>query len=603
MKQLIIKNRVCSILFLITVFLLTSCTKFPNPPAQNEEYTEIVDTTVKRKVLVIAVDGLVGSQIKAYKPANIAKLMEHAKYSYETKSDDNTNPYASWATLATGYKSYNHKITQESFQVDIGTGKEHADYELTPSIMHRLERADSKLRTASVIRNTTMNAKLFADADTNRLANSDAQAEQLLLNIVKQEKIDFIFGQFSGLVAAGQNGGFVVSNNNYKSSLDQIDKYIGNVVSAVESRETYAKEKWLIIICSPHGGTSSGKFGGTTLDEINTFSLYYNRSFLPLELQSESMSYMHANGYFPGVYHPIDDVNNERTRLFSRIGVHAQSPSGVASNIFNASMNSSKSVSYEFKISLQNEGVWNNGSSYKKASLLGKDLDDRVETKGWFLYGGQNGDDFKLVFQNGTKQDSVEFNKANKGNDWRHFVFTFKQLSSNSTSVEVIENGLSLAIQTINMGLAEFENQDPLTIGFTPISQLYAIPNFYISNFRVWNKALSLEEMKNIGCKNTIENNDPLFGNLVAYYRYFTEDKKWLNSINNNAPDLIVSGDATSRITQFYTFCDLPVGSTYLQTVDVIPQIYYWFDMELPGDNKLEGKEFLNRFLEEFYKD
>lgn len=603
MKQLNIKVRVCSFLFLTAVMLSTSCTKFPNPPVQNEEYSDIVDTTVKRKVLVIAVDGLVGSQIKSYKPTNIAKLMEHAKYSYETKADDNTNPYASWATLATGYKSYNHKITQESFQVNINTSREHVDYELTPSVMYRLERANSKMRTASVIRNPTLNMKLFADADSNRLANSDAQAEQLLMNIVKQDKIDFIFGQFNGLVAAGQNGGFVVSNTNYKSTLDQIDKYIGNVVAAIQNRESYAKEKWLIIICSPHGGTASGKFGGTTLDEINTFSLYYNKSFLPLELRAEAMSYMHANGYFPGVYHPIDDINNEKTRLFSRIGVHAQSPAGTASNIFNASMNTSKAISYDFKIALQNEGVWNNGPSYKKVSLLGKDLDDRIETKGWFLYGGQNGDDFKLVFQNGARQDSVEFNKANKGNDWRHFVFTFKQASSTSTSIEVFENGISLVTQTINMGLTEFENQDPLTIGFTPISQLYAIPNFYISNFRIWNKALSVAEVKTIGCKNTIENSDPLFGNLVAYYRYFTEDKKWGNSISKSAPDLVVSGDATSRITRFYSLCDLPIGSTYLQTVDIIPQIYYWFDIEFPGDNKLEGKEFLNTYLEEFYRD
>ncbi|MCA5005908.1 LamG-like jellyroll fold domain-containing protein [Sphingobacterium bovistauri] len=582
------------------VLLSTSCTKFANPEPQFDEYNDIADTTVKRKVLIIAVDGLVGSQVKIYKPTNIGKMMEHAKYSYETKADDNTNGYASWATLLTGYKSYDHKITKESFMVDIDLKKEHASYDFTPSLFYRLERADLKIRTASVVQNATMNAMLLANADTNAVVDSDAKVEKELLNLINIQKTDLLIGQFKGLVNAGVDGGFLISNAKYKSALDQIDAYIGNIVSGIEKRKNYNKEKWLIIVCSPQGGTSVGKYGESSLDEINTFSMYYNKSFLSKEIRAESMSYLHANGYFPGTYYPYDDVSLNRPRAVTSLGVRAQSPTGIVSNVFNASNNASKSITYEFKINFLNEGFWRASADYRSTFLLGKDLDDKVETKGWSYSTGSSGE-HRLIFQNGADSENVDFVKNTGG--WNHIVFTLKELTSNSIAVEIYENGVRKANTTINMGLSSFENLDPLNVGFTPISSIYSFPNFQISNFRVWNKVLTDAEIKQLACQNSISSSDALSNSLIANYQFFSIDHRWLNAANTSAPDLMLSGAGTNRITRFYSLCEPNLDEIYAETVDVLPQVFYWFNLKLAEDNKLAGKEFLTRFLEEFWRD
>lgn len=600
MKLLYNYYKLLPVAIVTCIICFISCTKFPNNPPIMEEYTELLDTAIKRKVLIVAIDGLVGSQVKLYQPTNIKRLIQNAKYSFETKADDNTNPYASWTTLLTGYKSNNHKITKESFMVDINMDKEHAGYDLNRSIMYRLERANSKLRTASVVQNPTMNAMMLADADSNSVANTDEVATERMLDLLNFDKTDVLLGQYKGLVNAGKEGGFVISNPKYKSELDQIDNYIGQLVNAIENRSTYNQEKWLIIICSPHGGTPSGTYGGSTQDEINTFSLYYNKSFKPLEIRAEAMAYMHANGYFVGNYQPLDDTIGNKVRIISTEGVRAQSPTGATSNVFNASTHSSKSITYEFKLNILSEGYWRTNDDYRYTTLLGKDIDDKVSTKGWSFSTGSLGENM-LLFQNGIDSTGITFVRTR--NKWCHYAFIFKEVSISKTLVEIIEDGELIASKVIDMGLADFENQDPLTIGFTSLSKLYSIPNFQISNLRVWKRALNQNEVKDLACINDIETSNIIYADLLAFYKYFTSDKKWVNIKDNSAPHLILTGNATSKIVPFNSLCGLDPKGVYSQTVDMLPQVFYWLRLELSGDNKLEGKEFLNTYLDEFWRD
>jgi hypothetical protein len=314
------------------------------------------------------------------------------------------------------------------------------------------------------------------------------------------------------------------------------------------------------------------------------------------------MSYMHANGYFPGMYIPEGDSLGTKVRVIPSMGVRAQSPAGTLSNVFNAAHHSSKAITYEFKINLQNEGFWQNTPFFKNTFLLGKDLDEKTNTKGWSFYSGDQGLNLSLLFQNGTDSIHVPFIQNNKSG-WRHFAFTFKQLTTTTTNIEIFEDGELKESTIINMGVSEFENQDPFTVGFTPIVSLYSIPNFYVSGLRIWNKALSLNEVMGLSCINGIENSHPLYNNLLAYYRYFSEDKKWMNSIESTAPNFSLSGSATSRIAPYYSICNNSNNMYYPQVMDVLPQVFYWFDLDIPQDNKLADKEFLDTYLEEFWRD
>ncbi|MBE8722952.1 LamG-like jellyroll fold domain-containing protein [Sphingobacterium pedocola] len=599
MKYMIKLNRTFFLLTVTGLALASSCTKFANPEPQFEEYTAEVDTAMKRKVLVIAVDGLVGSQIKEYKPTTIGKLMEHSKYSYEAKADQNTDSPASWASLLTGYPSSQHKIIQESYMPSIDLEDDHAPLEFTPSLINRIEGTNKRLKTATVVQNLTMSNMLLADADFNNVESSDKGVEQKAIALLTDQKPDLSIVQFNGLLDAGKDGGFVVQNVKYKAALDQIDAYIGSIVAAIEAGDNFEKESWLIVITSPHGGSTEGSIGGVSDNEINTFSLYYNKGFKPLELKAESMTYFHANGYLPGTYNYYSST--DRPRRIEKMGVRAQSPAGTGSDVFNASTLSSKSITYDYKIKLEPEGFWNMQYNFTYNMILGKDADERSSTKGWNLYSGGYGTDFMYNFSNGATSISVPFPRGTDG-EWHHYALSYKELSNSSTMVDVYVDGVKAASQTIAMGLVAFENQEPLTIGFTNISNFFAIPNYLISDLRVWNKSLTESEVRQIACLSRVGEENELYSNLLAHYSNFGGNN-WINEVDNSSyPNLALSGNPSIIFIKNYSICTASDDAVYLQNIDLFTEIFYWLQLEINDDWKMPGTEFLNNFLGEFFE-
>lgn len=603
MKYMIKLNRTFFLLTVTGLALASSCTKFANPEPQFEEYTAEVDTAMKRKVLVIAVDGLVGSQIKEYKPTTIGKLMEHSKYSYEAKADQNTGSPASWASLLTGYPSSQHKITQESYMPSIDLEDDHAPLEFTPSLINRIEGTNKRLKTATVVQNLTMSNMLLADSDFNNVEASDKEVEQKTIALLKDQKPDLSIIQFNGLLDAGKDGGFVVQNEKYKAALDQIDAYIGSIIAAIEAGENFEKENWLIAITSPHGGSTTGGIGGVSDNEINTFSLYYNNRFKPLELKAESMTYFFANGYFPGTYNHYSFGSNGRTRTFPTIGVRAQSPGDASSNVFNANSTPDGSITYDFKYRLHEDNVWKGldftgGYAFWYNYFMGKDAAANNANAGWHLY-GQNVN-FKLRFQDGTNTQEVEFTRGTDG-EWHHCTFTFGKLSANSTSISVYLDGALIKQQNIAMGVDAFANSEPLTVGFNTQRTDLGYSFYDIADFRVWKTALSETDVRQISCSKNIEESDPLFNSLLASYQSF-EENVWINKLGTSAPAMTLSGTPSISFAKNYIPCQSPATEVYLQNIDLFTEVFYWLQLEINDDWKMPGIEFLNNFLSEFFE-
>src|SRR5690606_34507729 len=69
----------------------------------------------------------------------------------------------------------------------------------------------------------------------------------------------------------------------YLNAINTADGYLGEIMTALKEREDYDSEEWLVIVTSNHGGAGDS-FGGSSLNERNTFTLFYNKDFLPLKL-------------------------------------------------------------------------------------------------------------------------------------------------------------------------------------------------------------------------------------------------------------------------------------------------------------------------------
>ena len=108
--------------------------------------------------------------------------------------------------------------------------------------------------------------------ENKEYAAADAVASLAAQRIVTQQNPTILFYYIGQVDEAGHGKGFHPSVQEYVAAIEQADKHVGEVVTAMRSRLDYANEQWLIIITSDHGGRGLGHSGGHQVPEIrNSF--------------------------------------------------------------------------------------------------------------------------------------------------------------------------------------------------------------------------------------------------------------------------------------------------------------------------------------------
>lgn len=103
------------------------------------------------------------------------------------------------------------------------------------------------------------------------LCGTDAAAGNAVIKNLKEEDCsDFIFAIYEGPDHAGHAFGFSTNNPIYKVGFRINDVLAYRTICAIENRDTYETEDWLIIISADHGGFGTGH-GGPSIQERMTF--------------------------------------------------------------------------------------------------------------------------------------------------------------------------------------------------------------------------------------------------------------------------------------------------------------------------------------------
>ena len=105
----------------------------------------------------------------------------------------------------------------------------------------------------------------FSLCSTNTLS-----AETAIKDIKQADCSDFIFAIYEGTDAAGHGFGFSTNNPVYQAGYQLNDVLAYRTINAIENRDTYETEDWLIIITSDHGGFGTGH-GGPSIQERMVF--------------------------------------------------------------------------------------------------------------------------------------------------------------------------------------------------------------------------------------------------------------------------------------------------------------------------------------------
>lgn len=108
------------------------------------------------------------------------------------------------------------------------------------------------------------------DVSFNYCSGDTVSAYTAIKDIKQEDCSDFIFAIYEGTDHAGHTFGFSTNNPIYQAGFRLNDVLAYRTLNAIENRETYESEDWLIIITSDHGGFGTSH-GDESVQERMTF--------------------------------------------------------------------------------------------------------------------------------------------------------------------------------------------------------------------------------------------------------------------------------------------------------------------------------------------
>lgn len=229
-------------------------------------------TVTAEHVVVIGIDGALLDRIAAADAPNLDAMIASG---YSSKTSLYASPMAQtlsgpgWATNLTGVWPDKHRVLSNSW----GTATGLAQY---PDFLTRLERANSALTTYAdaswnPIVDGSVGTPLVQTVDQRYAASSDADAAANAVSTLRNTGPNASFVHFDDVDHAGHSYG--AASQQYLDAIAEVDGYVGQLRSAVQSRPTYSSERWSFIVTADHGHTDAGGHGGSTPAERSAFVL------------------------------------------------------------------------------------------------------------------------------------------------------------------------------------------------------------------------------------------------------------------------------------------------------------------------------------------
>ena len=198
------------------------------------------------KVLVIGIDGLRPDAIEPADTPHLDALIADGTLTLDAQVGPVTVSGPGWSNMLTGVWADRHGVTNNTFAG--------SNYAAWPDFLTRIERERPHLRTAAFVSWLPLANEMFDGLDVEGAwtytANGDRLVRDAAVLELSVEDPDAMFVYFADLDVEGHATGFTPTNIAYLTELEQIDGYIGELLSAMRGRATYAQEDWLILVSS-----------------------------------------------------------------------------------------------------------------------------------------------------------------------------------------------------------------------------------------------------------------------------------------------------------------------------------------------------------------
>ncbi|MER7281134.1 alkaline phosphatase family protein [Dactylosporangium sp. NPDC000244] len=247
----------------------------PPPPVPNPVPAPTLPNGVSTaKTLVIGLDGLRNDKITQANAPNLWSLVTGGLYGTSllySQPMAQTLSGPGWSTIATGAWPDKAGVTDNTF-----AGQRYAQF---PDFLTRMEQARPALSTFAAVDwaalgtkgtfSSAIDGRVVLDGDGNGYTGEDARIADVAARVLHDQNPDAAFVYLGAVDEAGHASG--AASPAYLAALARSDAQVGQLLTAVRTRATYAGEHWLIEVATDHGHTDAGGHGGNSIPERRTF--------------------------------------------------------------------------------------------------------------------------------------------------------------------------------------------------------------------------------------------------------------------------------------------------------------------------------------------
>ncbi|MET6998414.1 alkaline phosphatase family protein [Chitinophaga defluvii] len=558
-KTIPVKGWQLPLFALVTVLLLSYCNK---PVSFYEELgaDSVSVNLTRKKVLLINIQGAQGNTVRDANTPNIKGLLSNSIYSWDAVCDTVSTDHVGWAELLTGVRGKKNGITDGSY-ID----NRLVEY---PSFLSRLTAANDKLKLISISSVATLNDTIIPAASASVIvkAATDAAAKDTAINRLKNDQADVVMVSLREVNEAGKQHGFSPASTAYMSAIEAADQHIGEILAALKGRENYAKEDWMVIITSNHGGTAAGTYGGNSFNERNTFLVFYNNRFVSKEITMPLVNVPYA-GKYPFFYRAD---NKDHAAYTNNPAFH---------------FGSDVSFTVEFNIHTT-------GSQQDNPIVTNKNWNSGGNT-GWIIFiangnirlnykGASTG---RLDMGNGPPVADGKWHRVTVVFDRQKEIAMYKDGEFFVSGPNIKDKG------NVDAGL-------PLTVGTHAILNYdYYGPNdgslnSYVADIRIWKTVLSPETIQSWAFRSVTQAH-PDYASLIGYWK----------ASNGDDGDVVLKDDSPTKadltiqhglrwdyIDEVLNPSSIDATAFVPQSVDLPANVLAWMGLKLQPSWQLDGR-------------
>lgn len=501
-----------------------------------------------KKVLFIGIDGTRPDALEAANTPNLDALIADGIYTPDALNDDITSSGPGWSAMLTGVWSDKHGVTDNGF-----SGSNYGDY---PPIFKRIEDFNPDLHTVSFVHWNPINDFITLDhADFKTNYGSDLEVGEAGANYLAANEPDLMFLHFDDVDHAGHASGYGIDVPAYIAAIEGVDVHIGTVLTALQARNNYESEDWLILVSTDHGGIGFGH-GGNSIDEEKVFMIASGKNVETAVILAESTTISDA---------PENCLNEETELTFEGNGDVVQIE---PNQLFDFGENQDFTIECRVRT-----------SQAADVSIIGnKDWDSGGNPGFVISFRFASGPEWKVNIGDGDNRVDIDTGGEIADNEWHTLSVTFDR----DGLMTMYEDGVEIASAEI-AGIGNIDTGAGLVFGSDILGD-YSY-NGAIAEVRIWNEILSAEAVADYAC-NSIDDAHPNFNSLSGYWKMNEGEGSTVTDFSPNGNNGFITG-ADWNIPDSITTYDY---SNTPRTPDMAVSALTWLCLPISPDWNLDGQ-------------